>query len=217
MSSANCGLVIFLPPMLTFPSCSSRASNKTRSRKMLKRVGGRRHPCLTPSVDLNHSPMLPFIWTALEALSKSCSMVRTRFALILYFRMVANKVSVRDFFEINEDMVRILLMLTVLFTDDSKVRDLFCGAPSSSEPSLFFSNYLFSLGFKSRLENPQKLTQLSPRSHPRHLVGKRTAQEDAIKDITSNSQVNSYFPYRWSPASLTINIYFYLFVYLYIT
>ena len=28
---------------------------------------------------------------------------------------------------------------------------------------------------KSRKENPQKLTQLSSRSHPRHLVGKRTA------------------------------------------
>ena len=91
MSSANCRLVIFLPPMLTFPSCSSRASDMIRSRKMLKRVGDRRHPCLTPTVVLNHSPMLPFIWTALVALSYSCSVVRTRFALILYFRMVANK------------------------------------------------------------------------------------------------------------------------------
>ena len=48
MSSANRRLVIFLPPMLTFPSCSSRASDMIRSRKMLKRVGDRRHPCLTP-------------------------------------------------------------------------------------------------------------------------------------------------------------------------
>ena len=70
---------------------------------------------------------------------------------------------------------------------------------------------------KNRKENPQKLTQLSPRSHPRHLKGKRTAQKDAIKDIASDSQVSCYFPYRWSPASLTINIYFYLFLYLYIT
>ena len=31
---------------------------------------------------------------------------------------------------------------------------------------------------KSRKENPQKLTQLSSRSPPRHLVGKRTAQKD---------------------------------------
>ena len=49
---------------------------------------------------------------------------------------------------------------------------------------------------KSRKENPQKLTQLSSRSHPRHLVGKRTAQKDTIIDITSDSQVNSNFPYR---------------------
>ena len=79
-------------------------------------------------------------------------MVRTRFALILYFRMVAHKAAchtfVKGFFEINEDMVQILLMLEVLFTQDSKVEDLFCGASFSSEPSMLFSNYFFSLGFK---------------------------------------------------------------------
>ena len=68
----------------------------------------------------------------------------------------------------------------------------------------------------SRKDNPQKLTQLSSRSHPKHLVGKRTAQKDTIIDITSDSQVNSNFPYRWSPASLSFNNYFYLFLYLYI-
>ena len=56
--------------------------------------------------------------------------------------------SVKGFFEINEDMVQILLMLEVLFTQDSKVEDLFCGASSGSEPSLFFSNYFFSLAFQ---------------------------------------------------------------------
>ena len=91
MSSANRRLVIFLPPMLSFPSCSSMASDMIRSRKMLKRMGDRRHHCLTPTVVLNYSPMLPFIWTALVALSLSCSMGRTRFALILYFRVVAHK------------------------------------------------------------------------------------------------------------------------------
>ena len=40
--------------------------------------------------------------------------------------------SVKGFFEINEDMVQILLMLEVLFTQDSKVEDLFCGASSGS-------------------------------------------------------------------------------------
>ena len=45
-------------------------------------------------------------------------------------------------------MVQILLILEVLFAQDSKVEDLFCGASSGSESSLFFSNYFFSLGFK---------------------------------------------------------------------
>ena len=56
--------------------------------------------------------------------------------------------TVKGFFEIDEDMVQILLVLEVLFTQDSEVEDLFCGASSRSEPSLFFSNYFFSLGFK---------------------------------------------------------------------
>ena len=56
--------------------------------------------------------------------------------------------SVKGFFEINEDMVEIRLMLEVLFTQDSKVEDLFCGSSSDSEPSLSFSNYFLSLGFK---------------------------------------------------------------------
>ena len=53
--------------------------------------------------------------------------------------------SVKGFHEINEN---ILLMLGVIFIQDSKVKDLFCGASSGSLPSLFFSNYFFSLGFK---------------------------------------------------------------------
>ena len=56
--------------------------------------------------------------------------------------------SVKGFFQISEDMVQILLMLALLFTQDSKVEDLFCGASSGSESSLFFSNYFFSLGFQ---------------------------------------------------------------------
>ena len=46
-----------------------------------------------------------------------------------------------------ENMVQILLMLEVLFTQDSKVKDLFFCAFSGSEPSLFFTNYFFSLRF----------------------------------------------------------------------
>ena len=58
--------------------------------------------------------------------------------------------SVKGFSEINEDMVQILLMLAVLFTQDSNVEDLFCGASSGSEPSLSFNNYFFSLRFKPK-------------------------------------------------------------------
>ena len=52
-------------------------------------------------------------------------------------------------------MVQILLMLEILFRQESKVNDMFCGASSGSEPSLFFSNYLFGLGFKRRQDDFQ--------------------------------------------------------------
>ena len=52
-------------------------------------------------------------------------------------------------------MVQILLMLKVLFTKDSEVEDLFRGASPGSEPSLFFSNNLFSLGFEPVLDDRQ--------------------------------------------------------------
>ena len=42
-------------------------------------------------------------------------------------------------------MVQILLMLEILFIQNSKVEGLFGVAPSSSKPSLFFSSYLFCL------------------------------------------------------------------------
>ena len=79
-----------------------------------------------------------------------------------------------------------------------------------------FRNLIYAHNVQSRKENPQKLTKLSSRSHPRPLVGKRTAQKDTIIVITSDSQVNSNFPYRWSPASLTFNNYFFpIFIFIY--
>ena len=51
-------------------------------------------------------------------------------------------------FENCKDIVQILLMLEVLFTQDSEVDDLFFGASPGSEPSLFFSKILFSLGLE---------------------------------------------------------------------
>ena len=54
----------------------------------------------------------------------------------------------KDFIEIYKGMIQILLMLEVLFTQDSEVVDLFPGASFGSEPSLFFSHHFFGLGFK---------------------------------------------------------------------
>ena len=58
-------------------------------------------------------------------------------------------------FLINEDIIQILLMLEVLFTKDSTIEDLFCGAPSGSEPSLLFSKYLSSFGCKPNQDDFQ--------------------------------------------------------------
>ena len=63
------------------------------SKKMLKRVGESRHPCRTPTVVLNHSPVLALNRTALKALSYRFSMARMMLALMLYFLIVANKAS----------------------------------------------------------------------------------------------------------------------------
>ena len=75
-------------------------------------------------------------------------MVRTRFALILYFRMVAHKtarhtLSKAFFYKSMKTWYRFCLCWRY-FSHSI----LFCGASSGSEPSLFFSNYFFRLGFK---------------------------------------------------------------------
>ena len=54
-------------------------------------------------------------------------------------------------------MVQILLLfeIPVFFRQDFNAEDLFCGAPSGSESSLFFSNYLIGLRFKPVQDNFQ--------------------------------------------------------------
>ena len=60
------------------------------SMKMIQRVGESRHPCPTPTVVLNQSPVLPLNRTALWALSYRFSMTRKVLALMLYFPIVAH-------------------------------------------------------------------------------------------------------------------------------
>ena len=81
------------PPMQTLPSWSSNASHMILSRKILKRVGESRHPCRTPTVVLNQSPVLTLNRTALYALSYIFSMTCMMLALTLYFLIVAYKAS----------------------------------------------------------------------------------------------------------------------------
>ena len=52
---------------------------------------------------------------------------------------------VEGLLEVYEDMVEVLLVLEIFLTEDSKVKDLLCGAPSRSEACLFFSNGLLHL------------------------------------------------------------------------
>ena len=67
---------------------------------------------------------------------------------------------------------------------------------SSLSPSLWeTARYRLKYCLKGPL-SPKQPTNQPTKILPRHLVGKRTAQKDTIKDITSDSQVNSNFPYR---------------------
>ena len=105
------------------------------------------------------------------------------------------------------------LFLRLCFAKEIKVGSFLFASSSRKYPLLSTEEHI--LSFLSRKENPQKLTQFSSRSHRRHLVGKRTAQKDTIIEITSDSQVNSNFPYRWSPASLTFTDYFTFSIFIY--
>ena len=96
-------------------------------------------------------------------------------------------------------------------TSDSQVNSIF---PRRRSPaSLTFNNYFYLFLYlyitRITINNNNKITTISPRSHPRHLVRKMTAQKETITDTTSDSQVNSNFPYKWSPASPTFNNYLY--------
>ena len=78
--------------------------------------------------------------------------------------------------------------------------------------------------FKTRLQDtvefvgkPSETDSIKSQISSKKSRGKKVSTKNAIKDITSDSKENSYFPYRSSPASLAFNIYFYLFLYLYVT
>ena len=118
------------------------------SMMMLKRVGESIHPCMTPTVILNQSPGLPLNGIVLWALSYRFSM--TCIILALMYNPLSCPSGfvphpVKGLLEVYEDMVKILLMLSVFLPEDPEIEYLFCGAPSRSESSLLFCNDLLSL------------------------------------------------------------------------
>ena len=88
------------------------------SRNMLKRVGESRHPCQTPAVVRNQSPMLLLKRMALVAY-KGFLMTCIRLVLMLYFFMVAHKAACQTLSkEVYEVMVEVLPVLEIFLTQN---------------------------------------------------------------------------------------------------
>ena len=64
---------------------------------------------------------------------------------------------------------------------------------------------------------PSETDSIKSKISPKTPRGKKDGAKRHHHRHHNDSQVNSNFPNRWSPASLTFNNYFYLFLYLYIT
>ena len=71
---------------------------------------------------------------------------------------------------------KFVCMLLSLFASEGGALDLIVLIPGH-----YLSVYFPKLSCKSRWENPQKLTQFSPRSHQRYLVGKRQHKKTPSK------------------------------------
>ena len=57
--------------------------------------------------------------------------------------------SVESFLKIYKDMVEVLLVLFVLFTQNTEIENLLCSASSPAKPCLFFGDDLLCLGSES--------------------------------------------------------------------
>ena len=80
-----------------------------------------------------------------------------------------------------------------------------------SNNEYYYQNY----NMQEKVGKPSETDSIKYQISSKTSRGKKDSTKDTIKDITSDSQVNSYFPHRWSPASLTFNIYFNLFLIIY--
>ena len=112
---------------------------------MLKRVGESRHPCRTPTVVRNQSPVLPLtsglVIEVFDDLDKVCADV----VLLHGCPQSCMPNPVEGLLEVYENRVEVLLALEIFLTKNAKVKDLLCGTPSCSEACLFFCDDLLRL------------------------------------------------------------------------
>ena len=78
-------------------------------------------------------------------------------------------------------------------------------------------SWLKTVIMQEKVGNPSETDSIKSQISSNPSRGKKDSTKRHQKNITSDSQVNSNFPYRWSLANLTFNVYFYRFLYLYIT
>ena len=100
------------------------------SKNMLKRVGESRHPCLTPTVFRNQSPMPLLKRTALVVFYYS-DKVGADVVLLHGCPQSCMPNRVEGLLEVYEDMVEVLLVLEIFLMENELVEDLLCGAPVS--------------------------------------------------------------------------------------
>ena len=73
------------------------------------------------------------------------------------------------------------------------------------------------INIKEKVGKPSETDSIKSKITSKTSRGKKDSTKRHHHRHQIDSQVNSNFPYRWSPARLIFNNYFYIFLYLYIT
>ena len=110
------------------------------SRKRLNNSGESKQPCLTPSVVLKKFPTWLFKITALVAWSyRACMTSISPLSTLRPFWTCHKPNSVEGLFEIDKAVKLVVLILKVVFHENSVVKNLFFCAPPGSEICLLLS------------------------------------------------------------------------------
>ena len=82
---------------------------------------------------------------------------------------------------------------------------------------IVYSKSLNGSNIEEKIGKPSETDLIKSKISSKTSRGKKEAQKDAIKDTTSDARGTAISHTGGQPASLAFNIYFYLFLYLYIT